>query len=201
MERSSSPGQDPEQKDSPEAPRRPPDFDDVTMIRDVNQGVLSIADAARAGSTPLAETQRGSTAGTQAAEENGSPAQTPMTPVDSPPGNPFDGNQGSAPTPATPAAFPPYAQAPFDQAMPDQPGGPGSPGRLTTSELGAPSPANSPFLSADNPGSTALPSDDGVMTALLLGVPTWFAQQSDAGRGGHVLRHLTEQGDVVVPVA
>ena len=86
MERSSSPDQDPEQKDSPEAPRRPPGFDDVTMIRDLNQGVLSIADAAHAGSTPLAETQPGSTAGAQAAEADGPPAPTTATaPVGSPP--------------------------------------------------------------------------------------------------------------------
>ena len=98
--------------------------------------VLFDADAARAESTPLHKTQRGSAARTQATEEKETTPVNSAISTSPPSTNPFDFEvtQGSAPAPATPAAFP-FIDNP---AMPDQPASPDSQGRLTTPELAPP---------------------------------------------------------------
>ena len=193
MERPPSPGQHLEQKE----PQETPNFEGMDdrnsnsplPMEDLSQ-ILLHADSARAESTPLHKTQRGSAAGTQATEEKErTPVHSVTSTSTSPPStNPFDATQGSAlaTAPATPAAFP-FIDNP---AMPGQPGSPDSQGQLTTPELRAPS---------DSQALIPLASEAGVMAASLLNVPTWFARRPDALRGGHVLRHLTESGGDVAP--
>ena len=108
MERPPSPGQHPEQKE----PQETPNFEDMedsnsnspVPMEDLSQ-ILLHADAARAESTPLHKTQRGSAAGTQATEEKETTPVNSVTSTSPPSTNPFDATQGSAPAtaPATPA--------------------------------------------------------------------------------------------------